>query len=40
MNMQKFLKIIMDIQKNVDDYYKKMILLFDIDWQGHNNYQI
>ena len=35
MNMQKYLKIIMErLKKIVDNLIKKNDLIFDIDWQG------
>ena len=34
MSTQKFLKIIMEQEKNVDQTLKKNDIIFDIDWQG------
>ena len=34
MNMQKFLAIIMELQKFVNDTIEQNDLIFDIDWQG------
>ena len=34
MNMQKFLVIIMEHLKKVDEMIKKNDIIFDIDWQG------